>query len=1290
MDMNTRVTLDPLYLIIDNSLAMVREALQEFTTINLDSETDPRTFFGSDIDIDRVSQILRDLTEPDSRFLPAIEIRSGSEINRARGAFAGERYTIYLSREFLEQNRHSTSVLVNVLLEEIGHAIDFHLNASDTPGDEGEIFSALVRGEFLNPATLQRLREEDDTVTVSLDNRIVQLEQAAFGVNPAFDLIGLTRLRNDPRFAGIDGSGFSVAVLDTGLDAGHPFISPNFRAFVDFVEGRNGAYDSGTHGTHVAGTVGARDENIGVAPDVGLIGVRAIGAFTALQNSLQWVLDNRARYNIIAVNMSLGENSFLTDNAQINGRGGVFVAINDLIRRLENAGVTVVSAGGNSYFTEQRPGVAFPAISSTINVGAVWQDSSNSNIQFRSGAADFTTGADRITSFSQRLDDPNNIFDSLFAPGAFITSTVPGGGLDGSAGTSQASPHVAGAVALMQEAALQFAGRQLSPAEIVEIMRSTADTIFDGDDENDNVQNTNTSYRRLNIYNAISEIKRRSEGTAPPPPGGGAGDPNGTIAGAYLGPIVDGFLTDPIIGSIGTDGGTTRVGNKDVDIIRFEVQVPGTVTLELASRPDAPADFDTLLRLFDASGNELAFDDDGGAGNFSRLAVRLAPGIYYAGISGYNNRNYNPNVAGSGVEALTGNYSLQFNIEDTDFNGLLPNAVEIVLGTDIDPYDFKNGFIGADNGRPVGTADVDLFKVIVPDNGKLLIDIDTPFNNGEYVDSYLRIFDGNGEPIAFSDDALSTDKDGSPTEFTDSRFPDLVFEDPADRRFFQGHRTDSFIAGTVRRGEVYYIGVSDYLNQNYNTRNLNNRSTRGPGGLYNLDVRFQNNDRNGSIAQAVSTLPLPITAQPGVIGIDTDPRTGQGSEVGDLDIDFVKIRSATAGILEIDIDSYENAPSVTRPVDTVLSIFDERGLLLARNDDTNNQDPLLQYRIQANTDYFVSVSGYGNDNFDPRALGSGSPGDTGEYIFNSRLLPAARFGTLSNDILSSSIVQSNAGTISTGRPVSGNIGKDNDFVIGAADIDIYRFTATNSGTLRVRTNTYEAFSADTFLRVFNSSGQQIAANDNANNTDLGSYVEIPVAAGEQYYIGVNGSGPRSANYDPITGNGAAPGSEGNYSLSLSPGLSSSDLLSKLNTGFTRFQNTGVPGTYLFAGPAETASIRQNFPGFREEGLAFQAAVEPDDDLLPFVRFQNTAVPGTYLFAGPMEAANIRQNFPGFKEEGVAFYALDSSRNLGTQFYRFQNTAVPGTYLFAGPAERDNILANFPSFRLEGEAFEMVG
>ena len=140
---------------------------------------------------------------------------------------------------------------------------------------------------------------------------------------------------------------------------------------------------------------------------------------------------------------------------------------------------------------------------------------------------------------------------------------------------------------------------------------------------------------------------------------------------------------------------------------------------------------------------------------------------------------------------------------------------------------------------------------------------------------------------------------------------------------------------------------------------------------------------------------------------------------------------------------------------------------------------------------------------------------------------------------------------------------------------------------------------------------------------------------------------------------------------------------------TRFQNRTLPGTYLFAGPAESQSIRENFPDFIEEGQAFKVGFEPGDDLIQLNRFQNTNVPGTYLYAGEAESQNIRLNFPNFIEEGIAFYVYDGAANIGVDFYRFQNLDVPGTYIFVGSEERQNILDNFPNFVEEGVAFEVV-
>jgi hypothetical protein len=143
----------------------------------------------------------------------------------------------------------------------------------------------------------------------------------------------------------------------------------------------------------------------------------------------------------------------------------------------------------------------------------------------------------------------------------------------------------------------------------------------------------------------------------------------------------------------------------------------------------------------------------------------------------------------------------------------------------------------------------------------------------------------------------------------------------------------------------------------------------------------------------------------------------------------------------------------------------------------------------------------------------------------------------------------------------------------------------------------------------------------------------------------------------------------------------------LNTPIYRFQNTSLPGTYLFVGEAERQSIKRNNPNFVEEGFAFSVATQPADDLIPIYRFQNTAVAGTYLYVGEEERQAIKQNNPNFIEEGRAFYVFGSQSNEGQSFYRFQNTDLEGTYLFVGAGERSNIQENFPNFIEEGVAFK---
>lgn len=113
--------------------------------------------------------------------LPSIEVRSSAELKGAKGAFAGETNTIYLSEEFLNSNTDNLEPIVSVLLEEIGHFIDFQLGGTDASGDEGEIFSAVVQSVELNNLQLARLKSEDDTAIINLDGADIQIEMAKVG-----------------------------------------------------------------------------------------------------------------------------------------------------------------------------------------------------------------------------------------------------------------------------------------------------------------------------------------------------------------------------------------------------------------------------------------------------------------------------------------------------------------------------------------------------------------------------------------------------------------------------------------------------------------------------------------------------------------------------------------------------------------------------------------------------------------------------------------------------------------------------------------------------------------------------------------------------------------------------------------------------------------------------------------------------------------------------------------------------------------------------------------------------
>jgi hypothetical protein len=108
--------------------------------------------------------------------LPQFEVRSDQDLAGALGAFSAQTGKIYLTESLVNGDPGQLNA---VLLEEIGHYLDFYFNgAIDSAGDEGDIFSRLVRGNSIDAVTLQALKAENDWATVTIDGQQVAIEQA--------------------------------------------------------------------------------------------------------------------------------------------------------------------------------------------------------------------------------------------------------------------------------------------------------------------------------------------------------------------------------------------------------------------------------------------------------------------------------------------------------------------------------------------------------------------------------------------------------------------------------------------------------------------------------------------------------------------------------------------------------------------------------------------------------------------------------------------------------------------------------------------------------------------------------------------------------------------------------------------------------------------------------------------------------------------------------------------------------------------------------------------------------
>ena len=585
----------------------------------------------------------------------------------------------------------------------------------------------------------------------------------------------------------------------------------------------------------------------------------------------------------------------------------------------------------------------------------------------------------------------------------------------------------------------------------------------------------------------------------------------------------------------------------DIDLYKFQLEEGLGIKLDLdtANADNATPNFDSYLRVFDEDGNELAFNDD-----FSLESEEFSPdsyigfianetGNYYVGVSSVSNSDYDAidgdNPTQSQDNFVPGDYELNFNvvevIADKDDDNTISEAIMV------------DSLNGADNNID-SKSDVDIFQVEIGAGKGLRLQVNA--NLDSQLDSYLRVFDRQGNELAFDDDS-----DNNPEE----NIGDIT--------------ADSAIALIPPTPGEYYIGVSSAGNFNYDAVNGNTNLNLSPNtgfsmGTYELQVDIvdvvADNDPDNTISEAINSGVASGGDRNGVVSGKIDPA---------LDADLYQIQLAPGDGVYLDL----NAKSIDSQLDSYLRIFDSQGneLTFDDNDDANfigdlNTDSAIAFAPPTPGEYYIGVSDAGNLEYDPingRTNFSSnvtSPfSTTGSYDLNLNITSIV--GDEDPDNTISEAVDSNISSTGTTSTVL------TDSINSMSDVDIYSFQldAGDGITLDLNAATQDS-DLDSYLRLFDSEGNELAFDDDDDNnvvsedTTADSLLNFVANTSGEYYIGVSSQG--NSTYDSLNGStnfsNTSGFSTGNYELAfeISPVVADRDLDNTISEAI----DTGVGST----------------------------------------------------------------------------------------------------------------------------------
>lgn len=283
----------------------------------------------------------------------------------------------------------------------------------------------------------------------------------------------------------------SVCILDTGINNTHSAFSGRIMAehcfclntdlglggcCPDLTSEDTSAIDDHSHGTHVAGIVGANGEIKGIAPDVGLVIVKIMdengnGHPTDLVSGIQWCVDNKDLYNISVITASLGSPSLNSSNSTYCDNIDTDITNSINYATSNNIPVTIAT-GNNGTWTES---IAWPScVTNSTPVGSV-------------------TKINTLSSYSR------GPLLKLLGVGSGILSTWNNGTYGVKSGTSMATPQVAGAIAIIKQY-LNLISNSMNSTQIEDTLYNTGYKITEG------INN----FSRINVYDALLSLDSTS------------------------------------------------------------------------------------------------------------------------------------------------------------------------------------------------------------------------------------------------------------------------------------------------------------------------------------------------------------------------------------------------------------------------------------------------------------------------------------------------------------------------------------------------------------------------------------------------------------------------------------------------------------------------------------------------------------------------------------------------------------------------------------------------------------